>query len=171
MPSPAPLPRRALLRLAGRSAGVVVLASSAGALVSCTGRDSAPEPDRATEALAALWAGERALVARYRQTHARFPALRPVLGGVLADHVAHAAALRAALDRAPAASTASPAPGTSPSARPVPATAAAALADLVRAETAAAAAASHACLLAGGDTAALLASVAACEASHLVVLR
>jgi hypothetical protein len=53
----------------------------------------------------------------------------------------------------------------------VPATAATALADLVRAETAAAAAASHACLLAGGDTAALLASVAACEASHLVVLR
>jgi hypothetical protein len=146
----------------------VVLASATGALAACTGGDAAPVPDRTTEAIAALWAGEQALVARYRQVHARFPALRPVLRGALADHVAHTDALRAVLGP----STASPAPsGPRPSVAPVAATPAAALADLAGAERAAAAAATAACLLAGGDTAALLASVAACEASHLVALR
>jgi hypothetical protein len=146
----------------------VVFASTAGVLAGCTGPDSTPEPDRTSEAVAALLAGEAALATRYRQVQARHPALRPVLRGVLADHVAHAAALRAVLPRpAPAA----PSPGASASSRPVPSTPAAALADLARAERAAEAAASAACLLADGDTAVLLASVAACEASHVVVLR
>ena len=168
MSSPVPLPRRTLLRLAGGSAGAVVLASAAGALAGCTGGDSVPVPDRTSEAIAALWAGEQALVARYRQVHARFPALLPVLGGVLADHAAHADALRAVL---PPSLSDTPSPDASASARPVPATRAAALAELAGAERAAEAAARDACLLAGGDTAALLASIAACEGSHLVVLR
>jgi hypothetical protein len=168
VPSPVPLPRRTVLRIAGGTAGAVALASTTAALASCSPRDPAAEPDRASEAIAALRAGEQALVARYRQVHARFPALRPVLGGVLADHVAHTAALGAVLPPSPA----SPVPpGTGAPVRPVPATPAAALAELVAAERDAAAAATAACLLAGGDTAALLASVAACEASHLVVLR
>jgi hypothetical protein len=125
-------------------------------------------PDRTSEAIAALWASEQALVARYRQVHARFPALRPVLGGVLADHTAHAAALRAVL---PPSAPAAPSPSASVPTPPVPATPAAALAELAAAERAAEAAATDTCLLAGGDTAALLASIAACEGSHLVVLR
>jgi hypothetical protein len=171
VPSPVPLPRRTLLRLAGGSAGAVVLASTAGVLAGCTGPDSTPEPDRTSEAVAALLAGEAALATRYRQVQARHPALRPVLRGVLADHVAHAAALRAVLPQ-PVPTEPSPS-ALSPSAlsRTVPATPAAALADLARAERAAASAATDACLLAGGDTAVLLASVAACEASHVVVLR
>jgi hypothetical protein len=145
-----------------------VLTSAAG-LAACTGPDAAPAPDPTAEVIADLWTGEQALVTRYRQVHAAFPALRPVLGGVLADHVAHVAALEAL--RSPGAASPTGAAGTTAAARPVPATPAAALADLARAERAAATAATGACLLAAGDTAALLASLAACEASHLVVLR
>ena len=152
----------------GRSAGGLAVA---GVLAGCTGRGTPEPPDPVTEALAALWAGEQTLVARYEQVLGQFPALASRLEGMRDDHRAHAAAVRSLLDgrRSP---TATPgAPDTSPSLGAVPRTPAAALADLAGAETAAAAAAVAACLLARGDTAALLASVAACESSHLVVLR
>jgi hypothetical protein len=157
------VPRRAVLRLAGASVAAIAVAGC------IPGRDDPPERDPVAEAVAAVWAGEQALIARYAQVLDRFPALTGRLGGLRDDHVAHAAALRAVLDaRRPA--TGSPSPSaTSP--RPVPATPAAALAELVGAESAAAAAAAAACLLDSGDAAALLASVSACESSHLVVLR
>jgi hypothetical protein len=163
-----PVPRRTVLRLAGAGAGAVSLGALAGCIAG-SGRD--PQPDPVADALDRVWAGEEALVARYRQVIARFPALAARLDGVLADHVAHASAVRAVRD-----ARRSPTPSASASAstrppRAVPATAAAALADLAGAESAAAAAATAACLAADGDTAALLASVAACESSHLVVLR
>jgi hypothetical protein len=175
VPTSAPLPRRNLarrdlLRLAAGTAGAAAL----GGLAACTAADPVPAPDPVADALGRLLAGEEAMVARYAQVIDRFPALARRLTGVRADHTAHAQALRDVLAArrgtvpAPSAS-ASAAPAASP--RPVPSTVAAALADLTRAEVAAAAAATAACLLGEGDTAALLASVAACESSHLVVLR
>lgn len=178
MPPPAPLPqprltRRRALHLVGGSAGAGLLSTgllSAGLLSGCTSAGDAPERDAVSDALAALWAGERRLVDRYEAVLGRFPALAPRLAPVRDDHLAHADALRSVLDarRSPTASASASAVASPPA---VPATAAAALADLAGAETAAASACTSACLRAQGDAAALLASIAACEASHLVVLR
>jgi hypothetical protein len=168
VPSPVRLSRRGALRLAGNTIGGLAVA---GLLGGCTGRGSPEPPDAVADALAALWDGEQALVARYEQVLGTFPALATRLEGVRDDHRAHADAVRALLDsrRPPTATPA--APSASPSLGAVPATRTAALANLASAETAAASAAVAVCLLAEGDTAALLASVAACESSHLVVLR
>ena len=169
VPPTAPVPRRTVFRLAGAGAGAAWM----GALAGCIpGSAREPRRDPVVESLGLVWAGEEALVARYRQVIGRHPALGSRLAGALADHVAHAAAVRSLLDarRSPAPSPSASASGR-PHTRPVPATAAAALADLAGAETAAATAATAACLAADGDTAALLASVAACETSHLVVIR
>jgi hypothetical protein len=130
-----------------------------------------PAPDPVADALTGLWRREEGLVARYDAAMAHFPALRPTLAAVRDDHVAHAEALHAVLGaRATASPAASPAVSPSSTATP-PATAAGLVAELAGHETACAAAAQAAALLAEGDTAALLASVAACEATHLVVLR
>jgi hypothetical protein len=89
------------------------------------------------------------------------PGLRAVLSGIRADHAAHAAALTASLQRYPAGSW------TARAGRAAATTDRAALAGAERA--AATAAARRAAALAGAD-AVLLASIAACESSHVGLL-
>jgi hypothetical protein len=138
---------------------------------------ASPPPDPFTEHLTA----ERQLLSKYQATIGRHPSLAKRLAPLRDDHAAHAAALERELGLVPPSPTASPAtasPG-SPAASPtpdksavaaVPGTPAAALAALRAAERAAAAARSAACLTAPAARAPLLASIAACEASHEVLL-
>jgi hypothetical protein len=116
-----------------------------------------PAPADLIDALAS----ERVLISRLESTLGQDPGLRAVYAVLHADHVAHATALEAALRKyRPAASPVLPAPGRSPGKQQQRA-----------AETTnAAAAAKRAARLSGTD-ATLLASIAACEASHVEVLR
>lgn len=135
------LSRRALLGLA-----------AALPLAACTSDDGpppAPDPDDLLRDAAV--ARERALLAMYDgQT-----ALSPALAGVRAEHAEHLAALLGAATTAE--------PSAAPSA-PV------AVAALVAAEREAAAAHGSAALEASRELAGVLASLAASEASHAVVL-
>ncbi len=159
------LPRRTVLGLAGAAAGVLAAAGCSG-----TGDPAgapAPTTPPPADPLLGELADELTLVAAYAATVVRHPALATRLAGPRDDHVEHAQALRQELD-----ATGTPAPTLSPlPPRPVPATPAAALAALRAAERAAAAARGAAALAAAADRAGLLASVAACEASHQQVLR
>jgi hypothetical protein len=168
---------------------LVALAAAPAALVAAC-RDSptaAPPPTgsptspAAPDPLAEHLAAERRLLAGYQATIARHPSLATRLAPLRDDHVAHVAALGSELGIAPPSGTA-PAGTTgpaSPTATPtpeasaraaVPGTPAGAVAALRAAERAAAAARSAACLTASPDRAPLLASIAACEASHGVLL-
>ncbi len=160
------LRRRTVLGLAGAGAGALA--------AGCTGTGGpgatptptvAPPPDP----LLAELADERRLVALYAATAARHPALAERLRGPAADHADHVEALTRALDDAGSPAPTGPASSAAP--RAVPASPAAALAGLRAAERAAAAARGAAALTAPGHRAGLLASVAACEASHQQVLR
>jgi hypothetical protein len=151
------LTRRALF-----GAGVVVLAGGAGAAIAgiqpTRGRDR--EPRDATVPLEQALAREQALVAGLEA------AVRGGLGPAIAvqaarnDHLAHAAALRSAIaPRAATSRSSAPPSATNPT-----------VAQLRHAEVAAArAAASESAALAGAH-AALLASIAASEATHAEVL-
>jgi hypothetical protein len=139
---------------------------------------SPPPPDPLTEDLAA----ERQLLGSYQATIARHPSLAKRLTPLRSDHGAHVAALERELGLAPStptaapsatASTGSPTPSPSPdesAVAAVPGTPAAALNALRAAERAAARARSAACLTAPAARATLLASIAACEASHEAML-
>lgn len=124
--------------------------------------------DAGTGTLVALWHREQELVARYAAAVTRFPSLAGRLRPVRADHAAHAEALGALVA---ARATASPVPSPPVATVGPAATTTAVLAELAGAEAAASTAAGRAALTAEGDTAALLASIAACESTHLVVLR
>lgn len=116
-----------------------------------------PAPADLVDALAA----ERALIARLQAKAGRNPALRTILDSILADHVAHETALVAALQKY------QPTPPT----RPAPVTRAPSKDQQRAAEaTAATRAAKRAARLTGSE-AALLASIAACEATHAEALR
>jgi hypothetical protein len=160
------LPRRTVLGLAGAGAGWLAMAGCSGVDgPAATPSPTAPPPP---DPLLAELADERRLVALYTATAARHPALAVRLGAPQADHTQHAEALVRAMDDA-----GSPVPTVSgpPSPPPrVPATAAAALAGLRAAERAAAAARSAAALAAPAHRAGLLASVAASESTHRLVL-
>jgi len=164
-----PLSRRAVLG--------ALAASAAGLLAGCRagpgpGPDAGPTPTRPSpppDPQAADLAAERRLLAAYDATVRRHPTLRPRLAPLRADHAAHVAALEAILGLTP-----SPVPtgGTAPTvpAPAVPGTPAGALAALRAAERGAAAARTAACLTAAADRAPVLASIAACEATHEVLL-
>ncbi len=154
-----PLARRALLTGAAAGAAGVL---AAGTLTGCGllgGSDSDAVPPADADPLEPLLAAELALIASYDAAIKALPARATALTQLRADHAAHAQALRARLDprRANTVSAAETAPATT-------------VAALGAAERAAAAAAVKACLAATGERAALLASIAACEESHLVVL-
>jgi hypothetical protein len=123
-------------------------------VAACTTRKAAfppksVDPDVALRAAAV--AREQALLAAYDAALAARPALATKLTPLRADHVTHLAALTAPN----ATSTAAPAPATSP------------LAHLERTTAAAHAAAA---LLASRELAPVLASLAACESSHVGLL-
>jgi hypothetical protein len=124
-------------------------------------------PDVTT--LRAAIAAKATMIATYTATAAAYPRLRSGLGPLLSDHQAHLSQLRHRLVE-----PAHPARGLGlPSARPaapVPPGKAAAVAALVSAEHAAAA--QHIAQLrsVSPSLAQLLASIAACEATHVTVL-
>jgi hypothetical protein len=115
-------------------------------------------PSATPDALEPLLTAELALIAQYDAALASHGA---ALRAVRDEHAAHAQALRALLDprRARAVPSAAPATGGPP-----------ALAALASAEKTAAQRAAAACLAAPAERAELLASIAASEASHAVVL-
>lgn len=124
----------------------------------------APLPEPPAALLAAVDA-ERALIADLDATTGGTPTVRRVIVQARADHAAHLAALHGALGhyRAPGAAAVSP---TSPP-KGTPRT----LAQLRAAEHAASAAAGRRAEQLNGSPAALLASVAACEATHAELFR
>jgi hypothetical protein len=139
----------------------------------CTGSDDAeppgPTPD---QRLAARVTDEiRILAASYAATITRHPDTRAELAPLAAEHEAHIVALVALTptpsdSASPSNSSASP----SPSPPPVPPTAAAAHTSLATSERAAAARRRGQAGRAGPELARLLASIAACEAVHAMLL-
>ena len=128
------------------AAGAAVLTAA------CTTSAPPPRPRVRTaddELRDAAAAREQALIDAY----AAAVATRPELQGVLTDHAAHLVLLAPAVPPTPAVAAAAPSPRA-----------------LAGQERAAAAAHAKAALTASRELAALLASLAACEASHAAVL-
>ncbi|GAA1681620.1 hypothetical protein GCM10009765_33470 [Fodinicola feengrottensis] len=154
----------------------LTVAGGTGLVAGCTGEPAAPAaPDPVTTALTSLLKAEQALLAGYDSAIGGHSSLADQLAGVRADHAAHVKALAALLARRDPDPDPSPSPsgqhgsvtpdgslagGSSSSARQT-------LAGLEKQQTTAAVAG---CLIAADAEAALLASLAAAEASHLEVL-
>ncbi len=137
-----------------------------------------PKPSREVGVLREAISAEKVMIARYRSAVAASPALAGTLTPLLGQHQAHLAALRARLI-VPAGAPATPEPaipaagpqpsgGGTPAQRAAPATT---LAALAAAEDAAATMLTGLLPAVSSSLAQLLASVAASEASHAVVLR
>jgi hypothetical protein len=148
------------------SGGVLLLAA-------CTGSPTASVPGlTADQRLARRVADEvNVLASAYAFTIAAHPGIRTLLAALAAEHVAHAVALTALLP-APTStpaqkSSASPSPSPVPTIAPSPD---AARADLAAAETAAAARRRGQTGRAGPELARLLASIAACESVHALLV-
>jgi len=138
------------------------------ALTGCgvvVGADDSPVPAAQPDPLEPVLAAELTLLASYDAAIAKFPAVAGKLKAVRADHAAHVQAMRARLDPRRAAQM-----PASVAAEAAGATSAAAIAALAKGERAQAERAGKACLTAEGERSALLASLAACESSHLVVV-
>jgi hypothetical protein len=163
--------RRGVFGLAGAVlAGAAGLAGTAG-LAGCTGGAGNPAPSPSPDPLAPVLTGTEALIDLYAAISAAQPSLAARLDPLLAEHRAHAVALRAAMGLATAPPPASAgAPTTGTSGATVPAEPAAALAAVVGAETTARAAAVKDCLASRPEHAGLLGSIAASRACHLEVL-
>jgi len=121
-------------------------------------------------------AGEKLMIARYRAAMSGSPGLAATLSPLLAQHEAHLARLRSRLIEPPGASAAA----TAPSARgtpnpgataPAPQTPARTIALLVAAENRAATSLVVHLAVVTPSLAQLLASIAASEATHALVLR
>jgi hypothetical protein len=122
--------------------------------------------------LRAAIAAKTAMIARYRATAAAHPALRSGLAPLLGDHQAHLDELQHRLVQPPHPSApASPSPRTGAQPPPqVPAGDGAAVSALISAEQAAAATHITQLRSATPSFAQLLASIAACEATHASAL-
>jgi rubrerythrin len=128
-----------------------------------------PRPDVAV--LRDAIGSEQALIARYRSALAGSPGLAGTLGPLLAQHREHLARLTSMLIE-PASSTARPSPAASPSGPAATTSAPAAiLAALEAAETDAATSLTGRLALVPPALAQLMASIAASEASHALLLR
>lgn len=157
--------RRAFL--IGSGAAVVLGAGggvAVGALEPGPHRDLPPEPPAV---LVAALAAEQALIASIKASTGGGATVQAKLALVAADHLKHATVLQALIEEtgaAPQPAVPSGSPGDTQPATPQP------LAQLVTAEqSASAAAAKWAAALSGRD-ATLLASIAACEATHVELL-
>ncbi len=149
------LARRRLLT--GALAGATGILTAACGPLSGADRGSVPPAD--PDPLEPLLAAELALIASYDAAIKALPAQAARLRAVRADHAAHVQALRARLDPRRAAAIETTAAASTSNVQ-----------GLVAAERAVAKQATDACLAASGERAALLASIAACESSHVVVL-
>lgn len=148
--------------LAGGAAVVLAAGGGVGAGL-VLGRHDAAEAEPAPDALVAAVEAERALIADLDATTGGEPAVRQVIAQARADHAAHLRVLRALLAdyRQPVATASS-----SPAPRGRPRTAV----DLRRSEQRASSIAARHAMTLDGPTAALLASIAACEATHAELL-
>jgi hypothetical protein len=142
----------------------VLVAGALGAVAACTARTTSAPPaaDPDTALLAAAVARETALLTAYDEIIAAAPSLAARLAPVRGDHAAHLAALQG--PRATSTAGALTVPKATP---PKPA---AALQRLAALERTSASAHASAAVTASRRLAPLLASLAACESSHLVVL-
>jgi hypothetical protein len=140
----------------------VLLGAGAGVLAQVLSEDEPPGPAAPPPALVAAIADERGLLADLDATTGGGPAVRRLIDQLRADHEAHLAALRKVLLSITQAPARQPAPlrGT-PKTR----------AQLRAIEGAAAELAAQRAAALDGPTAALLASIAACEATHAELLR
>jgi hypothetical protein len=124
-------------------------------------------PPAEPDPLEPLLRAELALVAQYDEAIGKFASLAATLRPVREEHAAHALALRARLDPRRQQAV----PESEPPTRALEgSSASAARAALAAAERKAVDRTTAACLAASGDQAALLASITASEAAHLVVL-
>jgi hypothetical protein len=158
-----------------RAAAGAALAGAAGlgsaGLAGCTlGGSGGPRPSPSPDPLRPVLTGTEALIDLYAATVAAQPALADRLNPLLAEHRAHADALRAAMGLATPSGSASPTPASTPSGVRVPDDAAAALAAVAGAERTAQASAVKDCLASRPEHAGLLGSIAASRACHLEVL-
>ena len=184
--------RRGLLAAFGASAAALTL--------SACGPDTATPSDPtshavATDALGPLYSETLGLISTFDAALVAHPELAGLLGPLREDHRQHAVALASLLripapalsavpsagpstgpntPAAPSSASSSPAPGSSSAkasgASGASAAARTALAPLAAVEKTAHTNAVTACLSAPADRAAILASIAACRATHLVVL-
>lgn len=125
--------------------------------------ESRPEPRRAPSALADAITAERQLLALAAAAARRDPTLRADVAALVDDHTAHLRALRSAAagyDTARAGPTPAPTFATTSPVR----------AQVRAAEQAAATAAARRAALLTGSVAALLASISACESTHVELL-
>lgn len=153
---------RLMSRRAWLACSAVVVAGVAGGVVVAVLQPDpvSGRPQGPPAWLDAAVARERELLALVAATGRADPALRSPMTALQADHTAHLQALQAVAARY-AASSASPAAPASPPPG---------LVAVRAAETRAGEQAADAALLASGSDAALLASIAACEATHVEVL-
>ncbi|PZS36070.1 MAG: hypothetical protein DLM61_00925 [Pseudonocardiales bacterium] len=152
--------------------GPVVLTGCAPSTRAPTGPDPLESPARRAEADAALAAATVAQMATPTAAHAE-SALATAARALAANRMAHATTLRAELRRvrpSPASSSTTPRPAMPPPIAPPPATVASARTALIQALHAAQDEASMLVISLPGYRAALLASIAACCATHAALL-
>jgi hypothetical protein len=150
------------------SAGLVAAAAAGGALVALIRPDAVSgHPPGAPDWLPAALAREQQLVHGIDAAIRADPTLGVRLTPLRADHTAHLQLLQGLSSRYGP----TPAGGSGSSAtRPTPTPTPTGVAGVLRAELAASRATAAAVLTAAGGDAGLLASIAACEATHAVVL-
>lgn len=156
--------RRAVLGAAGGTA-------VGGALAGCSWFEPDPPPPPPPDPLEPLLVATRTLATRYQDVLGAHPDLAVRLRPLHQAHLAHVAALLAAIGRP---ELASPSPGSGswspPTPGQIPPEPAGAVAHLREAELAARAEAAEACLAAVPERAALLGSITAARATHAEVL-
>jgi hypothetical protein len=160
----ADLRRRSVL-----AAAVMAVPLTAAGCKGVGGLGTLPKPAPDVAVLRGAIGTEQALIARYTSAMAGSPGLAATLGPLLAQHREHLARLTSMLIE-PASPSATPRPSASPSRTPGSGSAAT-LAALEAAETDAASSLAGRLALAPPAMAQLLASIAASEASHALLLR
>lgn len=158
------LDRRRVLGAGARSGAALLLGGAA--LISCTQHRASPPPDP-LEPVARRAAADARLATAIAAAH---PSLAQAATAVAADRRAHATAVRAELRRVRPSPAPSPTSTTPPSRSPAPSGSAAARRELDGALRAAQDGAAALVRTAPGHRAGLLASIAACCASHRAVL-
>jgi hypothetical protein len=180
MPSAVPTRRSVLRGIAGLGLGVLATGCTSAPAADSPSPQGEPDRVRAIDlaVVDSALAASQDLAKRYAATLTAFPELAGVLAPLEAEHAAHIAALDTTPASAPgAASTESTAPtppvptgSAVPSVPSVPAIQRDAVAALTAAERASAAARVADLLASSPAVARLLASIAACQATHAAVL-
>lgn len=161
--APGPAPSRRAALLGGAAIAVAGAGGVAAGVLTRKGRTT-PRPRPAPGALVDALRAEESLVADATAALAADASLRPLVTQIRRDHQAHVAALRAALAPYDPPATAAP-PGAAPGSNPT-SPAPRGRSGLRTREQQAASAGTRRALRLDGRAAALVASIAACEAGH-----